>query len=124
MRRMRQFGWAAIVLVIVGAGVVEARKFMPMAPADTPPASNVNAVLSQEESPSRDAPTAATAPLAKTDSRHGSSPISGTHAHAGPELRTDPAAGGQAGGAGRSRQPPRATPTSSPERTPGRTRAW
>jgi hypothetical protein len=68
MRRMRQFGWAAILLVIVGAGFVEARKFMPMAPADIPPAGNANAVLSQQESPSRDAPTAAAAPLAKTDS--------------------------------------------------------
>jgi hypothetical protein len=69
MRRMRQFGWAAILLVIVGAGFIEARKFMPMAPADTaPPATNANAVLSQEESPSRDAPMAAAAPLAKADS--------------------------------------------------------
>jgi len=68
MKRMRQFGWAAILLVIVGAGFVEAKKFMPMAPADTPPAGNANTVLSQEESPSRDAPMAAEAPLAKTDS--------------------------------------------------------
>src|SRR6476469_1544886 len=67
MKRMRQVGWAAILLVIVGAGFVEARKFMPTAPADTPPASNANTVLSQEESPSRDAPMAAAAPLAKTD---------------------------------------------------------
>src|SRR6476661_2129000 len=68
MRRMRQFGWAAIVLVIVGAGFVEARKFMPIAPTETPGASNANAVLSQEESPSRDASAAGAAPLAKTDS--------------------------------------------------------
>jgi hypothetical protein len=68
MRRMRQLGWAAILLVIVGAGFIEARKFMPIAPTETPAASNASAVLSQEESPSRDASAAAAAPLAKTDS--------------------------------------------------------
>jgi hypothetical protein len=74
MRRMRQFGWAAILLVIVGAGFIEARKFMPVAPTETPAASNANAVLSQEESPSRDAPAPAAAPLAKTDSATASRP--------------------------------------------------
>jgi len=69
IRRMRRLGWAAILLVIVGAGAVEARKFMPMPGEEQPPAGNTKAVLSQEESPSPDAGTvAAAAPLAKTDS--------------------------------------------------------
>jgi hypothetical protein len=68
MMRMRRLGWAAILVVIVGAGAVEARKFMPIAGEDVPPASNTKTVVSQEEAPARDAGGAAAAPLAKADS--------------------------------------------------------
>jgi hypothetical protein len=67
MRRMRRLGWAAILLVVVGAGAVEARKFMPMAVNEVQPASNTKTVVSQEEAPARDAGTVAAAPLAKAD---------------------------------------------------------
>ena len=67
MRRMRRLGWAAILVVVVGAGAVEARKFMPMAADEVQPASNTKTVVSQEEAPARDAGTVATAPLAKAD---------------------------------------------------------
>jgi len=71
MHRMRRFGWAAILLVIVGAGFVEARKFMPMSAEDLPPPSNAKAVLSPEETPNRDmVSSTATAP-AKTDTVRG-----------------------------------------------------
>jgi len=66
MRRMRRMGWAAILLVIAGAGAVEARKFMPVSGEDVPPASNTKTVVSQAEAPARDA--GAVAPLAKADS--------------------------------------------------------
>jgi len=67
MHRMRRFGWAAILLVIVGAGFVEAKKFMPMNSEDLPPPSNAKAVLSPEETPSRDAVSSTATALAKTD---------------------------------------------------------
>ena len=65
MRRMRRFGWAAIVLVIAGAGFVEARKFMPVSPEEGSPAANTNAVVSQAEAPTVLAKT--DSPAAKTD---------------------------------------------------------
>jgi len=68
IRRMRRLGWAAILVVIVGAGAVEAKKFMPVAGEDVPPASNTKTVVSQEEAPAPDAGSAAPAPLPKTDS--------------------------------------------------------
>jgi hypothetical protein len=75
MRRMRRLGWAAILVVIVGAGAVEAKKFMPMAADEVQPASNTKAVVSQEEAPARDAGTVAAAPLAQADS----SPAAGSN---------------------------------------------
>jgi hypothetical protein len=75
MQRMRRVGWAAILVVIVGAGVVEARKFMPMAGEDVRPASNTQTVVSQAEAPARDAGAVAPAPLAKTES----SPAAGSN---------------------------------------------
>ena len=68
MQRMRRLGWAAILLVIVGAGAVEARKFLPVAGEDVAPASNTKTVVSQEEASARDAGALAPAPLAKADS--------------------------------------------------------
>jgi hypothetical protein len=68
MQRMRRMGWAAILLVIIGAGAVEARKFMPMAGEDIHPTSNTKTVVSQEEAPAGDAGAASPAPLAKADS--------------------------------------------------------
>jgi hypothetical protein len=59
MRRMRRFGWAAIVMIIVGAGWVEARKMMPAGPlpADTT-ASRTTAVVTPEETSRPDTPVA------------------------------------------------------------------
>jgi len=71
MHRMRRFGWAAILLVIVGAGFVEARKFMPMSAEDLPPPSNAKAVLSPEETPNRDMVSSTATALAKTDTVRG-----------------------------------------------------
>ena len=68
MHRMRRLGWAAILIVIVGAGAVEARKFMPVAGEEVAPASNTKTVVSQAEAPARDAGTPAPAPLARADS--------------------------------------------------------
>jgi Putative zinc-finger len=68
IRRMRRLGWAAILVVIVGAGAVEAKKFLPVTAEDVPPASNAKTVVSQEEAPARDAGSVAPAPLAKRDS--------------------------------------------------------
>ena len=59
IRRMQRLGWAAILVLIVGAGAVEARKFMPVAGEDVPPPSNAKTVVSQEEAPARDAGTVA-----------------------------------------------------------------
>lgn len=71
MRRMRRLGWAAILLVIVGAGAVEGKKLMPVGGENVAPASNTKTVVSQEEAPARDAGSVAAAPLAKTDSSGG-----------------------------------------------------
>ncbi|MGN6393645.1 MAG: zf-HC2 domain-containing protein [Gemmatimonadales bacterium] len=50
MRRMRRLGWAAIVLVIAGAGWVEARKMMPVGPLPADSATpKAAAVVSPEE---------------------------------------------------------------------------
>jgi anti-sigma factor RsiW len=68
MQRMRRLGWAAILVVIVGAGAVEAKKFIPVGGEDVAPASNTKTVVSQEEAPARDAGALAPAPLAKADS--------------------------------------------------------
>jgi len=91
MQRMRRLGWAAILLVIVGAGVVEARKFMPMAGEDVPPASNTKMVVSQAEAPARDAGSVTPAPLAKTDSSATSSRTPATTPPA-PPRQSKPAA--------------------------------
>jgi hypothetical protein len=54
MRRMRRLGWAAILLVIAGAGWMEARKMMPVGPlpADST-ISRTTAVVSPEETSPR-----------------------------------------------------------------------
>ena len=55
MRRMRRFGWAAIIMVIAGAGFVEARKMMPVSPDDSAPAivSNTSVNVGPEETTTR-----------------------------------------------------------------------
>lgn len=64
MRRMRRFGWAAIILVIAGAGFVEARKMIPVIPEEIE--SHVSTLVRQAEPNNTD--QQARAPLAKTDS--------------------------------------------------------
>jgi hypothetical protein len=64
MRRMRRFGWAAIILVIAGAGFVEVQKMIPAIPEEIE--SKAGTLLRQAEPNSTKQP--AGAPLAKTDS--------------------------------------------------------
>lgn len=56
MRRMRRLGWAAILLVIAGAGWMEARKMMPVGPlpADSMVATTTTVVSPEETTPRPD----------------------------------------------------------------------
>jgi len=56
MRRMRRMGWAAILLVIAGAGWMEARKMMPVGPlpADSMGARTTTVVSPEETTPRPD----------------------------------------------------------------------
>lgn len=75
MRRMRRLGWAAIVLVIAGAGWVEARKMMPVGPLPADSAApKIAAVVSPQETERTDSLSPAASVATNAASRGDSTP--------------------------------------------------
>jgi anti-sigma factor RsiW len=107
MRRMRRFGWAAIIAVIAGAGFVEGRKMMPVAlPEDTVLAKSGPVVSPEETAPNGDVVASASRtdsapsqrPTALADSRQSDSQQANvqradTRAKPAPPARAPAAAG-------------------------------